>query len=213
MLPRVKPEAGKAITPAVRIGTAEFAAAAAEASQLPPEGAPEIAFAGRSNVGKSSLLNMLLARRSLARTSSTPGRTRQIVFFDVTVAGPEGPKLRFVDLPGYGYAKVSKAEAASWKDLLEAYLQKRKTLRAVVLLVDVRRGLEAEERELLEFLALREDLAVVIAATKIDKLGKNVQKPALVALKKEAAVQVIGTSADTKAGREELWSRILHHLK
>jgi GTP-binding protein len=195
----------------VRISTAEFAAAAAESKQIPDEGPPEIAFAGRSNVGKSSLLNMLLARKGLARTSNTPGRTREIVFFDVKVAG--GPALKFVDLPGYGYAKVSKSQSASWKGLIESYLQNRTVLRAVIILIDIRRGVEEEERDLLEFLALRKDVAVVIAATKLDKLALNAQKPALAALKKEAGVQVIGTSAETKVGREDVWSRILHHVK
>lgn len=194
----------------LRIAKAEFAAAAAKPDQIPAPREAEVAFAGRSNVGKSSLLNMLLARKGLARTSNTPGRTRQINFFDVAVAG--GPKMCFVDLPGYGYAKVSKSESASWKELLESYLQERKTLRAVVLLVDIRRGIEQEERDLLEFLALREDLTVIIAATKIDKVSRNAQKPALAKMAKEAGVRVIGTSADTRAGREELWSRILEQL-
>lgn len=194
-----------------RIATAEFAAAAAEAKQIPAEGPPEIAFAGRSNVGKSSLLNMLLARKGLARTSNTPGRTREIVFFDVKVAG--GPELKFVDLPGYGYAKVSKSQAASWKGLIESYLTGRTTLRAVILLVDIRRGIEQEERDLLEFIAQRKDVAAVIAATKLDKLALNAQKPALAEMKKAAGVQVIGTSAETKVGREDVWSRILHHVE
>lgn len=194
----------------LRISKAEFAAAAAKPDQIPAPSELEVAFAGRSNVGKSSLLNMLLARKSLARTSNTPGRTRQINFFDVAVTG--GPKLSFVDLPGYGYAKVSKSESASWKELLESYLQDRKTLRAVVLLVDIRRGVEQEERDLLEFLALRKDLTVIIAVTKIDKISRNAQKPALTKMAKEAGVRVIGTSAETKAGREELWSRILEQV-
>lgn len=194
----------------LRIAKAEFAAAAAKPDQIPPPRGPEIAFAGRSNVGKSSLLNMLLARKGLARTSNTPGRTRQINFFDVAVAG--GPELAFVDLPGYGYAKVSKSESASWKELLESYLQERKTLRAVVLLVDIRRGVEQEERDLLEFLALRKELTVIVAATKIDKVSRNAQKPTIAKLAKEAGVRVIGTSADTRAGREELWSRILEQV-
>lgn len=204
---KTAPAKGKQET---RISEAEFSAAAADAKHLPPEGALEVAFAGRSNVGKSSLLNMLLARKSLARTSNTPGRTREIVFFDVKVAS--GPDLRFVDLPGYGYAKVSKAQSASWKTLIESYLQARSTLRAVIILVDIRRGLEEEESDLLEFLAQRKELGVVVVATKIDKLALNAQKPALAALKKAAGVQVIGTSAETKAGREDVWARILHHL-
>ena len=127
------------------------------------------------------------------------------------VAG--GPQIKFVDLPGYGYAKVSKSQAAGWKGLIESYLQKREALRAVIILVDIRRGIEEEERELLEFLALRKELAVIVAATKVDKLALNAQKPALAAMKKEAGVQVIGTSAETKLGREDVWSRILHHVK
>jgi GTP-binding protein len=197
-------------TKEVRIATAEFAAAASKPDQVPKPGAPEIAFAGRSNVGKSSVLNMLLARKGLARTSNTPGRTRQINFFDVKVAG--GPELSFVDLPGYGYAKVSKAESASWRGLMESYLQNRATLRAVVLLVDIRRGVEDEERDLLEFLALRPELVVLLAATKIDKISRSAQKPALTTLGREAGVRIVGTSAETRAGREELWARILETL-
>jgi GTP-binding protein len=197
-----------------RISSAEFAAAAAESKQIPAEGEgapPEIAFAGRSNVGKSSLLNMLLARKGLARTSNTPGRTREIVFFDVKVAS--GPALKFVDLPGYGYAKVSKSQSHSWKGLIESYLKDRAALRAIIILVDIRRGIEEEERDLLEFLAQRKDLTVVVVATKLDKLALNAQKPALAAMRKESGVQVIGTSAETKVGREDVWSRILHHVK
>lgn len=193
--------------PEVRISTAEFAAGAAKAEQIPEERVVEIAFAGRSNVGKSSLLNMMLARRGLARTSNTPGCTRQINFFDVKVAS--GPEIAFVDLPGYGYAKVSKSESQAWKKLLESYLQERATLRAVVVLVDVRRGLEQEERDLIEFLGLRPDLRVVIAVTKLDKLPRNQQKPQMAALARAGGVRVIGTSAETKQGREELWAEIL----
>jgi GTP-binding protein len=194
----------------IRIARAEFAAGAAQRDQIPPPNHPEIAFAGRSNVGKSSLLNMLLARKSLARTSSTPGCTRQINFFDIAIAG--GPEIAFVDLPGYGYAKVSKAEAKGWKDLLEGYLHRRPTLRAVVLLVDARRGLEQEEHDLVEFLAERPELAVVIAATKLDKLPRSQQKHRLTALAKDAGLSpkvVIGTSAATGQGRVELWERVL----
>jgi GTP-binding protein len=191
----------------VRISEAEFTAGAQKREQIPAPKGPEIAFAGRSNVGKSSLLNMMLARKGLARTSRTPGCTRQINFFDIAVAG--GPKLVFVDLPGYGYAKVSKAESRDWKQLLEGYLQERPTLEAVVVLVDARRGVEQEEQDLVEFLGLRKGLPVFVAVTKLDKLSKSEQKPRLQQIEKESGVKVVGTSAETGAGREELWNRLL----
>jgi GTP-binding protein len=191
----------------VRIQTAEFTAGAQKREQIPPPTGPEVAFAGRSNVGKSSLLNMMLARKGLARTSRTPGCTRQINFFDIAVK--DGPKLVFVDLPGYGYAKVSKAESRDWKKLLEDYLQQRATLEAVVVLVDARRGVEQDELDLVEFLRLRKGLPVFIAVTKLDKLSLSAQKPRIRAIEKESGVKVIGTSAETGAGREELWARLL----
>lgn len=203
-----------------RIAKAEFSAGAASAKQIPQASAPEIAFAGRSNVGKSSLLNMMLARKGLARTSRTPGCTRQINFFDVGIAG--GPELVFVDLPGYGYARVSKSEAQEWKALLESYLTERTTLKGVVILVDIRRGLEREERDLIEFLKHERDLPVVLCATKLDKIPRASHKPALAALGREVAelfadagesgssdARVIGTSSSSSLGREELWKRLL----
>jgi GTP-binding protein len=196
----------------VRVASAEFAAGAAARAQIPPEGAPEIAFAGRSNVGKSSLLNMLLQRRGLARTSNTPGCTRQINFFDVALVDPK-VRVVFVDLPGYGYAKVSKSESKGWKELLESYLQERTTLRAVVILVDARRGLEQEERDLIEFLEQRDGLPIFLAATKLDKLPRSQHKPRLAALAKEAGAKVVGTSAETGAGRRELWERVLESCR
>jgi GTP-binding protein len=197
----------KAPSKEVRIATAEFTAGAQKREQIPGPTGPEIAFAGRSNVGKSSLLNMMLARKGLARTSRTPGCTRQINFFDIAVAG--GPKLTFVDLPGYGYAKVSKAESRDWKKLLEGYLQDRPTLEAVVVLVDARRGVEQDEKDLIEFLRLREGLPVFVVVTKLDKLSRSAQKPRLAEIQREAGVKVLGTSAETGAGREELWDRLL----
>ena len=194
-------------TKETRISAAEFTAGAQKRDQIPAPKGPEIAFAGRSNVGKSSLLNMMLARKGLARTSRTPGCTRQINFFDVSVTA--GPELVFVDLPGYGYAKVSKTESRDWKKLLEDYLQERPTLEAVVILVDARRGIEEEEQGLVEFLSLREGLPVFIAVTKLDKLSKSEQKPRLKAIEQQAGVKVVGTSAETGAGREELWARLL----
>ncbi|MCL2725227.1 MAG: ribosome biogenesis GTP-binding protein YihA/YsxC [Polyangiaceae bacterium] len=166
-----------AVKNAVRIVSAEFASGASSRNQIPPPGDVEIAFAGRSNVGKSSLLNMLVSRKGLARTSRTPGCTRQINFFNVVVAG--GPSLVFADLPGYGYAKVSKSESRDWKILLEGYLRDRSTLKGVVILVDARRGLEQEEIDLIDFLRVRPELEIVVAATKLDKLPRSMHKPRL----------------------------------
>src|SRR5271155_5223505 len=130
-----------------RVVAAEFVAGATRAEQLPAPALAEIAFAGRSNVGKSSLLNAMMQRRNLVRTSRTPGCTRQINIFGCTTA--DGLALHLVDLPGYGYAKLSKAEKSPWGLMLEGYLRTRITPRAVVLLADVRRGLEADDTELL----------------------------------------------------------------
>jgi GTP-binding protein len=201
----------------VRVAKAEFAAGAAAKGQLPAPTGPEIAFAGRSNVGKSSLLNMLLQRKGLARTSNTPGRTRQINFFDITLAktaeGEPPQSMVFVDLPGYGYAKVSKAESHSWKELLEDYLERRPTLRAVVILVDARRGVEDEERDLIEFVEQRKEIKIFLAATKLDKLPRAQQKPRLAELARAAGTKVVGTSAETGAGRRELWDRVLESCR
>lgn len=211
----------------MRVSEAEFVAGAAEVGQIPAtsmfEDAPEIAFAGRSNVGKSSLLNMLLARKGLARTSNTPGRTRQVNFFDVRLVRKEvdeqsyPPRLVFVDLPGYGYAKVSKTEHRGWKDLIEGYFEGRKTLKALYVLVDLRRGPEPDDEELIQYAqtTLTESnrgLRVAVLATKIDKLSKSAQKPALAKLLPRgigAPVPVLGTSAETADGRDALWKSIL----
>src|SRR5579871_5826548 len=170
-----------------RVVHAEFAAGAVDAAQLPPPTLLEVAFAGRSNVGKSSLLNAVMQRRGLARTSGTPGCTRQLNIFEVRCT--DGLSLRFVDLPGYGWARRSKSERAHWQGMIEGYLRRRTGLRAVVLLVDVRRGVEDEERQLVDFLRLpretsdRGPLEVILVATKVDKLGVAARKPALEAVR------------------------------
>ena len=201
---------------AVGVPVAEFEAGAPRVDALPPPEVPEIAFAGRSNVGKSSLMNSLMARKGLVRTSSTPGCTRQINLFKATL--DDGLSLRLVDLPGYGYAKLSKTEKATWGPMLEGYLRERPTLRAVVVIVDARRGVEADDEQLLEF--LREPraasaggdpgapVAALVVATKLDKMPLSKQKPALEVMRKEAKVPVLGFSAVTHAGREALWARI-----
>jgi GTP-binding protein len=204
-----------------RVVHAEFAAGAVEASQLPPPTVVEVAFAGRSNVGKSSMLNAMLQRHGLVRTSNTPGCTRQLNMFDVRCA--DGLTLRFVDLPGYGWAKRSKAERTQWQSMIEGYLRTRAGLRAVVLLVDVRRGVEEEEQQLVDF--LREPrqtsdprpLEVILVATKTDKLGAAARKPALESVRKSArglapGASIIGFSAVTGDGREQVWDRIRRAL-
>jgi GTP-binding protein len=203
-------------SPAVetRVVAAEFVAGAVDATGLPAPTMAEVAFAGRSNVGKSSLLNSMMQRHSLARTSRTPGCTRQLNVFEVKCS--DGLALHFVDLPGYGWARRSKTERGEWQGMIEGYLRTRASLRAVAILVDVRRGPEDEERQLVEFLSQRRavsesrPLEIVFVATKLDKVSSSGRKPALDLVKKSAGAGVIGFSAVTGAGREELWGRIRH---
>jgi GTP-binding protein len=190
-----------------RIKDARFVAAAARFEQLLPPAFAEVAFAGRSNVGKSSLLNRLLKRSRLARTSSTPGCTRQLVCFEIETTADQ--RLVLVDLPGYGYAKRSKAERLEWAELVETYLLERPTLRVLVLLVDVRRGLESEERELLELMRKRKpSVETVVVGTKLDKLAAAHRKPALERFARGTDARVVGASAVTGAGITELWRAV-----
>jgi GTP-binding protein len=184
----------------LKVTAARFLSAAAAPGGGPPASVPEVAIGGRSNVGKSSLINALLGRHGLARASRTPGRTRQLNFFLVN------ERFVVVDLPGYGFAVGPEAERAAWGPLVETYLRGRPTLRGVVVLVDARRGPEAEEAELLEFLrAVRLPAAVV--ATKLDKLGRNAGRTALGAIRAVVgtSVPVVGFSAHTGEGRLDLW--------
>jgi GTP-binding protein len=189
---------------------ARFAAGARSLGELPPPLRSELAFAGRSNVGKSSLLNALMNRRNLARTSSTPGCTRAINFFEVRTR--EDSWLTLVDLPGYGYANRSKTERRSWGELLEGYLLERPVLRSVAILVDVRRGLEHEEQELLEMLAEdvrgREPLRTLIVATKLDRLPK-VQRAGAVARLGVDARKIVGFSTAIPETADAVWRRLV----
>ena len=195
---------------------ASFVAGVAAADQMPPPALAEIAFAGRSNVGKSSLLNALVERKHLVRTGSTPGTTRQLNLFHVKAA--DGLEVVLVDLPGYGFAKRGKQERSQWGTLIEGYLSTRVTLRAVVLLVDSRRGPESEEKELLEYIAsthrraARPKVPIVVVATKTDKMPLAQRKPALDHIGADLGCRVLGFSSVTGEGRDELWRVLRGHL-
>lgn len=187
---------------------AEFVAATTEdAGALPAPALTEIAFGGRSNVGKSSMMNALLQRRGLVRTSSTPGCTRGVNVFLAETRG--GLRVHLVDLPGYGFAKRSKAEKLRWGPLLEGYLLTRATLRAVVVLCDIRRGLEDDDLQLLEFASAERPgqapLETLVVATKLDLLPKAKRKPAVAALAATAGRRVVGFSSVEDLGREDVW--------
>jgi len=185
---------------------ARFLKSASAANEFPAGDLPEIAFAGRSNVGKSSLINSLVGKDGLARTSRTPGRTQLLNWFHVD--GPAGA-LAFVDLPGYGYAKVPTEMQASWQGLIESYLSDRPVLRAVVLLVNVRRGVEGEEEDLVAWLAER-NIPVIGVVTKIDKVAKNKREPVLAMVKRALGLRrpPIAFSALDGDGIDDLWKAI-----
>jgi len=187
------------------IKSAEFVTSAVKQSQYPPEVLPEIAFAGRSNVGKSSLINTLVNRKRLVKTSSTPGRTQLINFFDINNS------FTFVDLPGYGYAKVPAAVRKKWGPMIETYLSTRQTLNGVVIILDIRRQPRQEEQDLIGWLA-HYSIASLLVLTKTDKLSKTKvtkQQNAIIralAVEKEDAILF---SAKTRRGRNAVWDAIV----
>ena len=165
---------------------------------------PEVAFAGRSNVGKSSLLNTLVRRKSFARVSRTPGRTREINFFRVN------NNFVLVDLPGYGYARISKEKKAEWRPMIESYLRRTTQLRGIVLLLDIRREPSEDDRAMLDFLA-EVEVPTIVALTKTDKLSKAAARESAVEIARALALeaeQVIPFSAHTGEGRVELLEAI-----
>lgn len=183
------------------IRSLEFMGGTAQRGGWRPESdLPEVAFAGRSNVGKSSLLNTLVGRKKLARVSKTPGRTREINFFRVN------DTFVMVDFPGYGYAKISKERKADWRPLIESYLKLTPQLRGIVLLLDIRREPSDDDREMLDFLA-EVEIPTIVAVTKADKLNKAAVDAQVSLLCKQLGLtedQVIPFSSRTGAGRTEL---------
>lgn len=174
-------------------------------SRLPENTKPEVAFSGKSNVGKSSLINGLLNRKSLARTSSQPGKTQTINFYSVN------GELYLVDLPGYGYAKVAQEIRAKWGRMIENYLHGSRQLKAVFLLVDIRHEPSANDREMYNWI-VRQGYEPIIIATKLDKIKRSqVQKQLKLlreSLKPVPGTRIIPFSAETKQGREEIWEII-----
>jgi GTP-binding protein len=184
-----------------------FLAAATDVSRFPAPSLPEVAFLGRSNVGKSSVINSLLGSK-VARTSSTPGRTQSINFFEIRWAGKPHPELIFADLPGYGYARVPRDVSSQWAGFIEPYIKERPTLVLCVSLVDLNVPAQAADKELLQFLQAQERRFLIVG-TKSDKLSNNQARNSLNALAQEFSfAQILPFSAKTGAGRDELWREI-----
>jgi len=193
----------------MKIKNAAFITSAAKKNQYPDESLPEIAFAGRSNVGKSSLLNLLTNRKNLAKTSSTPGKTRTINFFLIN------DEFRIVDLPGYGYAKVAKGMSDDWGPMMESYLSSRPNLVKVIQLVDSRHAPSAQDVQMYEYLRYY-GLSGVVIATKADKLSRNELNRNLAVIRKELDLGkedlLIPASALNKTGTDEILGVIGHLL-
>lgn len=174
-------------------------------AQFPEKGFPEVAFAGRSNVGKSSLINSMLNRKALARISGTPGKTRTINFYNIN------DELYMVDLPGYGYAKVSKEEKEKWGEMIEGYITNREMLKLVVLLVDIRHEPTQDDKLMFKWMKATGNQAVVVA-TKADKLSRNQMFKSIAIIKKSLQIEkediFVTYSSETKMGRDELWEII-----
>jgi GTP-binding protein len=184
-----------------------FMLSASDPAHFPAASLPEIAFLGRSNVGKSSVINALVGAK-LAKTSSTPGRTRAINFFEIRFAGKPRPELIFTDLPGYGYAKISKETSAQWPSFIDPYLRDRATLALCLALIDANIPPQESDQQLIEFLSTS-GRPFLVVATKSDKLSGNQLTNALRELGQgHPDAPVVAFSAKTGKGREELWHEI-----
>jgi len=193
----------------MKILSAEFVTSATNPAQYPPVKYPEMAFAGRSNVGKSSLINTLVNRKRLVKTSSTPGRTQLINFFDINNL------ITFVDLPGYGYAKVPTAVRKKWGPMIETYLSGRNTLLGVVVILDIRRTPREEEQNLIAWLE-HYSIARILVLTKADKLSKTKQEKQRAAVARALEVDsgdLILFSAKSRKGRDAVWNAIISLTK
>ena len=193
----------------MHIRSARFVCSAVKPDQYPPADLPEVAFAGRSNVGKSSLINKILNRKKLVRTSKTPGRTQLLNFFEINEV------CRFVDLPGYGYAKVPAEVQERWRPMVETYLTSRSNLRGMVLLLDIRRIPSKEDLDLYRWLQAM-SIDVITVVTKADKLSKNKRNKQIAAIAKTLGCKgekLVQFSAMTGEGREAIWKELLRLLE
>jgi GTP-binding protein len=188
----------------MKVLSAEFIKSATQPSEYPPGNLPEIAIAGKSNVGKSSLINTMVNRKNLARTSSSPGRTQLINFFQVN------GNLSVVDLPGYGFAKAPLAVRQAWKPMVETYLQTRGTIRLVILILDSRRGLSSDDSTLLDWLDYHSipTLIVLTKADKLSQLERARQKNGVAGARRLEGRPLLFFSAHTGEGKDELWGLI-----
>jgi len=187
------------------ISKSRYELTAVKPDQYPDGDLPEIAFVGRSNVGKSSIINALLNRKGLARVSAEPGKTRGINFYNID------DTLYFVDLPGYGFAKVSKEEKASWGEMIETYLNTRKQLTAVIMLVDIRHAPTADDRMMYDWISER-GLSHMVIASKADKISRGQIQGRLSEIRKilglKADVNLIAYSSETREGTDRIWNEL-----
>lgn len=197
----------------MRLIDARFLTTAVAPKHYPPADRPEFAFVGRSNVGKSSMINAITGRKKLVRVSRTPGRTRTINFFDVDLDWKAGKRgVRLADLPGYGFAKVSKSERLDWEKMITTYLESRTRLGVIVSIVDGEIGPTPEDEQVLGYLQSHTEARLLVAATKIDRLAKARRKPQLAAIAEQLGLPreaVYGFSAPDKIGVDEIWGALL----
>lgn len=192
-----------------KVNNASLAGIGTKFSQYPEEDRPEIAFAGKSNVGKSTLINAILGRKALARTSSQPGKTRTINFYNAD------DKFYVVDLPGYGYAKAPKTEVAKWGEMIEDYLQKRKVLKAIILLIDIRHEPGKNDKMMYDWLK-HYGFEIIIVATKSDKINRSQIQKNLSVIRKGLGMEkdeiLLPFSGEKKTGINELWDVLLRFI-
>lgn len=196
----------------IKVLTAEFVTTATQLDQYPRHNIPEVAFVGRSNVGKSSMINTLANRRKMVRVSNTPGRTKTLNFFDVALEHRAKKRtIRLCDLPGYGFAKVPKSERALWDKMINTYLSNRHTLKVVVTIIDGEIGPTPDDLEMLDFLQDKPP-RILVVATKLDRISKSARKPMLLKIQKQLELPdnaLLGFSSNEDIGHQDVWRTLL----